>query len=168
MAIDHPVRRVTRCCAASGRDLLPGDAIVSVLLDEAGEVVRRDYTASAWSDPPAEAIAWWRSQLPGGGQAGPAPREVLLQLLDEWADRPDQTAARYVLALLLLRRRVLRPLADGFLTGLRGDPTQSEPTPTLRLTCRERDEPFEVVVATPTAQEAALIQERLSELLGAA
>ncbi|MEQ8849833.1 hypothetical protein [Botrimarina sp.] len=168
MAIDYSVRRATQHCAATGRELQPGEAIVSVLHDEAGEVVRRDYSAAAWDGPREGAIAWWRSRLPDDGKSGPAPREALLRLLDEWADRPDQVAARYVLALLLMRRRVLRPQADGFLTGLRGDPSGDEPAPALRLVCRERDEPFDVVVATPTAREATEIEQRLAELLGAA
>ena len=37
-----------------------------------------------------------------------APNDVLLELFDELADRPEQQDLRYVLTLLLVRRRVLR------------------------------------------------------------
>jgi len=166
MAIDYPVRRPTRRCAASDRELAPGEAFVSVLIDEAGDVVRRDYAASEWTAPPEGAIGWWRGLTPRSDGDTPAPREVLLGLLDEWADRPDEGAARYVLALLLVRRRVLRVVGEGFLAGLRGEATQDAGV--LRLICPERDEPIEVAVAAPGPGEAATIQQRLSELLGAA
>ncbi|TWU00237.1 hypothetical protein Pla108_11840 [Botrimarina colliarenosi] len=173
MAIDYSVRRCTRRCAATDRELAAGESFVSVLLDEGDEVVRRDYAASAWADlaekaPPEGAIAWWRSQMPGTGDAKPAPREALLSLLDEWADKPDQAPARYLLALLLVRRRVLRLQGESFLAGLQGETTDDGPTETLRLVCRERDDPIEVVIAPPNAEEAPRLQERLAELLGAA
>ncbi|QDT69847.1 hypothetical protein MalM25_27890 [Planctomycetes bacterium MalM25] len=167
MAIDYPVRRPTRRCEASDRDLKPGERFVSVLMNEAGEVTRRDYAAERWTAPPEGAIAWWRSQMPARGDAEPAPREALLGLLDEWADHPEQTSARYVLALLLVRRRVLSVQADSFLSGLRGE-EQDKPSDVLQLVCRERDDPFEIAVAPPSAEEAPEIQQRLSELLGAA
>lgn len=167
MAIDYPVRRPTRRCAATDREFAPGESVVSVLVEEGSDLVRRDYSAAAWNDPPEGAIGWWRSQTPASGGASPAPREVLLGLLDEWADRPEEAPARYVLALLLIRRRVLRHPTDSFLSGLRDeDPEQDNST--LRLVCRERDEPLEIAVAPPSPEEATHIQQRLSELLGAA
>lgn len=167
MATDYPVRRPTRRCAATDREFAPGEPVVSVLVDDGTDLVRRDYSASSWSKPPEGAIGWWRAHLPASGGASPAPREVLLGLLDEWADRPEEAPARYVLALLLVRRRVLRPQADSFLSGLR-DEAQDRDENVLRLTCRERDEPLRVAVAPPTPEEAPRIQQRLSELLGAA
>jgi hypothetical protein len=167
MAIDYAVRRCTRRCAALDRELRPGESFVSVLIDEGSEVVRRDYSVEGWGDPPGGAIAWWRSQTPDQAGGAPAPREVLLSLLDEWADRPEEASARYLLALLLVRRRVLRlQTDDSFAAGLRGD--DAEDTTTLRLACRDRAEPFEVAVAPPTADDAPALQHRLSELLGAA
>lgn len=169
MAIDFTVRRPTRRCAALDRDLAPGEAFVSLLIEESGEVVRQDYSAQAWKQAPEGTIAWWRGQMPAQGDATPAPREVLLSLLDEWADHPEEASARYLLALLLVRRRVLRLASGGFLQGLRGeeddDPSKAS---VLTLVCRERDEPLDVAIVQPTEQEAPLIQQRLSELLGAA
>ncbi len=140
-----------------------------MLVEEAGEVVRRDYSAQAWNEPPAEAIAWWRGKMPPQGDATPAPREVLLSLLDEWNDHPEKASARYLLALLLVRRRVLQPATGGFLQGLRGEADDDPATAsTLTLVCRDRDEPLEIAVVPPTREQAPIIQQRLSELLGAA
>ncbi len=169
MAIDYQVRRCTRRCAAADRELTAGESFVSVLIDEGDDVVRRDYSAAAWSGPPEGTIAWWRSAMPGGsGEAKPAPREALLALLDEWADKPDEAPARYLLALLLVRRRVLRLQGDGFLDGLRGQEAKASEVETLTLVCRDRDEPIEVAITPPSADEALRLQERLAELLGAA
>lgn len=168
MALDFTVRRPTRRCAASDRELAAGEAFVSVLVDEGAEVARRDYAVNAWTTPPEGAIAWWRAQMPGGGKPTPAPREVLLSLLDEWADHPEEAPARYLLALLLVRRRILRPQEDSFASGLRGEESSPHETATLKLVGRDRSEPVEVVVAPPTAEDAPRLQQRLAELLGAA
>jgi hypothetical protein len=172
MAIDFQVRRCTRRCAAADRELSAGESFVSVLVDEGSDVVRRDYSAAAWQSPPEGAIAWWRSTMPrggpGSGDAKPAPREALLALLDEWADKPEEAPARYLLALLLVRRRVLRLQGDGFLEGLHGKDAKPGGVETLTLVCRERDEPIEVAITPPSAGEAPRLQERLAELLGVA
>ena len=44
----------TRRCAATGRELRPGEAFYSVLTDEAAKLVRQDYSAEAWTGPPAD------------------------------------------------------------------------------------------------------------------
>lgn len=174
MAIDYQVRRCTRRCAAADRELTAGESFVSVLVDEGDDVVRRDYSAVSWNGPPEGTIAWWRSTMPGSGEAKPAPREALLALLDEWADKPEEAPARYLLALLLVRRRVLRLQGEGFLDGLHGKEAQhckeakQGEVETLTLVCRERDEPIEIAISPPTAEEAPRLQERLAELLGAA
>lgn len=139
---------------------------MSVLVDDGPELKRLDYAEAAWEGPPAGALGWWRSRIPQSGKPTPAPPEVLLGLLDEWAGRSDQAAARYVLALLLLRRRIAKPAEGGFLEGLHGE-DHDAPGP-LRLVCPERDEPVEVAVVHPTEQQTIEIQARLTELLGAA
>ncbi|MEO0529471.1 MAG: hypothetical protein AAF266_02725 [Planctomycetota bacterium] len=168
MALDYSVRRPTRRCSATDRELSPGEGFVSVLVDEGSEVVRRDYALSDWNEPPEHAIAWWRSEMPGGGKPTPAPREVLLSLLDEWADHPEQASARYLLALLLVRRRILSPQAESFAAGFRGEDRHAEDATTLKLVSRDRAEPIEVTVAPPSADDAPRVQARLAELLGAA
>lgn len=167
MATDYPVRRPTRRCAATDRELATGEPFVSVLVDDGRGLLRRDYSAAAWSEPPDGAIGWWRTKLPDDGATPQAPREVLLGLLDEWADKPERASTRYLLALLLIRRRILKPQADSFFSGLQGEAV-GEDAGLLRLVCRERDEPLEIAVSPPSAEEAPLIQQRLSELLGAA
>jgi len=42
----------------------PGETYYSALVAEGAEVTRHDYAADAWQGPPAEAIGWWKSQIP--------------------------------------------------------------------------------------------------------
>ncbi len=71
---------------------------------------RLDYTVEGWQGAPPGAIAWWKSRMPTreARKSQLAPSEVLLELfanLEEAADKPDM---RDVMALLLVRRRILR------------------------------------------------------------
>ena len=96
--MDFEVQRFTRRCAATDRELAPGESFYSVLLAEGAQVVRHDYAAEVWTGPPADALGWWKSQLPSA-DAKPkkphwAPNEVMLQLFDELAERPDQADLR--------------------------------------------------------------------------
>jgi hypothetical protein len=108
--MDYEVERCTRHCAQSGRELTEGEEFFSVLVTEKRDVRRHDYAVEAWPGPPQGAVAWWKSRMPTReakrGQL--APNEVLLELFAELENVPEKADMRYVLALLLVRRRVLR------------------------------------------------------------
>ena len=60
--MDFEVQRFTRRCAATDRELAPGELFYSVLLAEGAEVVRHDYAAEAWNGPTVRAApGWWKS-----------------------------------------------------------------------------------------------------------
>lgn len=108
--MDYELQRATRLCAATGRELAEGEVFYSVLVSHDRDVVRHDYAADAWQGPPGEALAWWKSQVPSRAarKAKMAPNEVLLEYFLELQSRPEQQDTLYVLALLLIRRRVLQ------------------------------------------------------------
>ncbi|TWT86760.1 hypothetical protein Mal64_35900 [Pseudobythopirellula maris] len=170
MAIDFEIRRPSRRCEATDRELAPGEAFYSVLVREDAEVVRRDVSAAAWTEPPDGSIGWWLARVPGAAE-GPrsAPSETLLGLFDLWADDPNEADARYVLSLLLVRRRVLRvePAPLAVLTDDRLDTEDADDAEKLRVSCPRRGESYDVLVRTPSAERVAEIQLRLDELLGA-
>ena len=169
MPLDYSVRRSTRRCAASDREFEAGESYVSALEEAEGEVVRRDYALQAWDGQNETVIAWWRSRMPAkNAKDQAAPPEVLLRLLDEWADRPEEAAPRYVLALLLIRRKVLRFSGGGLLDGLNEDEQSGGANETLRLVRPGGADEVEVPVTPPTAEEAPQVHARLTELLGAA
>ena len=101
------VPKPSKTCAATRRELKPGEAFFSVLFEEAGAVRRLDYAAENWTGPPPNAAGWWISTVPvvNEKKIKLAPNEILLELFEQLANQPD---VRYVLALLLIRRRLFR------------------------------------------------------------
>jgi hypothetical protein len=101
-----------KICAASGRALQVGERYYAVLHDHNGKFVRTDYSLTAWTEPPANAIAYWTGKVP------PADRpnkpiiddELLMECLNRLAESSDlnQIRFRYVVALLLMRRKRLK------------------------------------------------------------
>jgi hypothetical protein len=155
--MDYEVQRSARHCKTTGREFAPGEEFFSVLVAEGAELRRYDYAAEAWQGPPADAIGWWKSQLPAQNAKGShwAPNDVLLQCFDELAEQPDKQDMRYVLGLLLVRRRVMRVEEDQRASG--GE--------VLLLHCPRRDATYEVHVIVPDRARAYEIQQELARLL---
>ncbi|MEX0937671.1 MAG: hypothetical protein WDZ59_07400 [Pirellulales bacterium] len=156
--MDFEVQRCTRHCAATGRAFEPGEMFYSALLSEGKNVVRHDYGADSWNGPPEGALGWWKSRMPEKDAKRPtlAPNDVLLDLLDELADQPGSVDMRYVLSLLLVRRRVLR---------LEETEHDEEGREWTELYCPRRETTYRILATTPTPERAAEIQEELTKLL---
>lgn len=112
MVAEFDIQGPTRVCAVTGKPLVPGDRFVAVLTDRDGSLDRTDYAADVWPGPPAGAVAYWSARVP---EAGPArtPRiddAILLDCFDHLAadTDPSRVNFRYVVALLLMRRRRLK------------------------------------------------------------
>ena len=107
---DYEIQGPARVCAATGRELKPGDRFFAVLAESAGKLVRTDFAADAWQGPPAGALAHWAGRVP---VADHKPRKPVVNddLLLDCFDRlkgsadPDGLNFRYVAALLLMRRK---------------------------------------------------------------
>ena len=119
--------------------------------------MRRDIACGEWTGPVEGAIAWWKARVPLGDASKPklAPQDVLLNLFAELADRPDEAEFRYVLGLLLIRRRILK------LEETRRD-AQGE---LLILDCPRREEQYELRATTPDPTQTEQLQQRMIELL---
>jgi len=156
--IDYDIQRCSRRCAATDRELNVGEVCYSVLVPEGAAVVRRDYAAEAWPGPPAGALGWWQTTIvdPQAGRLHWAPSDVMLNYFERLLDDPAAEDARYVLALLLVRRRVLR------VEEYEKDAAGRE---TLVLHCGRNDATYRVTEAMPTPERAAAIQQQLAELL---
>ena len=155
---DFEVRSCRRVCCSTGRDLAAGDAYFSVLQMIDGKAERYDYCAEAWQGPPAENIGWWRSRVPQlGDQPRLAPAEVLLNLFVALAQQPQDSQFRYVLGLMLVRKRLLRH------DGVSRDELGNE---VLGLFATKRNEQFELLVDEPDSPEQVeQIQRRMIALL---
>jgi hypothetical protein len=109
---DYQIDASNRRCAASGRELRPGERVFTVLLDEGGKFVRRDYCTEAWQGPPANAFSFWAGRVPARDdqRRPPIDDELLLQCFHrlEGETEPNRVNFRYVVALLLMRRKRLK------------------------------------------------------------
>lgn len=113
-ATEYKVNRCSRRCCVQDRGLREGEWYYSVVLEEGDRWVRRDYSAEAWTAPPEGTIGWWKGRIPEAGQRQKvlAPDAVLVDQLRRMVAQPQQAALAYLLALQLLRRRILRPATD--------------------------------------------------------
>jgi hypothetical protein len=156
--MDYEVQRCTRQCAKTGRDLGPGEPFYSVLLADGAKLLRQDFCLEAWEGPPEGAVGWWKSQMPQpqATRARLAPNEVMLQLFDQIEGQPDKQDMRYVLALLLVRRRVMR---------LEQSDRDDDDREVLVLYCPRREVTYRVGAVTPDDERIQEIQDELAGLL---
>ena len=109
----YPTGRVGQTCFTSGRALAPGDHYVGALVDVEGVYERRDFAPDIWeqSAQPKGLFAFWRGVVPDEAKkkhpvlAPDSARDLFEQL--ESAEDDRQRALRYILALWLVRKRLL-------------------------------------------------------------
>ena len=158
--------KLSRVCAATGRPFEPGEKIFTFLFEEKGEIQRRDLCAEAFAATPRpdNALAWWSSRLPSGTEKKEklAPNEALTDFFESLADRPDEAALRYVLALLLTRRRVLRFEREEFDADVSERPGA---VPSVVFFSPRRETSYVVPVVEMTATEIAEVEARLLALV---
>jgi hypothetical protein len=156
--IDYDIQRCTRRCAATDRELNVGEICYSALVAAGAAVVRRDYSAESWQSPPENTIGWWKTTIvdPHAGRMHWAPNDVMLHYFERLLEDPAADDARYVLALLLVRRRVLR---------VEGHEQDAAGRETIVLYCSRNEAQYRVAEVMPTTERAAAIQNQLAELL---
>ena len=156
--MEYDIARPSRTCAASGRELAPGSVVFSALAAEGASLRRLDYAAECWHGPPEGTLAWWKTRLPLPGEQGPklAPGEILLSLFRQLEMQPERRELRYVLALLLVRRRVLK---------LESTAKEADGTETLELFSPAERQTCRVAVPPLSPERRQQIQEELCRLV---
>lgn len=105
-----------RACVSCGRQFSENEEFFSCLLAEPQGMTRQDYCLTCWKENRPKCISYWRSRVPPKQNTVPKipPTRRLLELFDslpphELAHDPETTLRiRYVLALLLMQKRVLK------------------------------------------------------------
>ena len=169
------IHRPHAACTQTGRSFVAGELLVSALVRSEGRLDRYDYSADAWTGQPANTLAWWRWTYPATTATGAtlAPADVLLDVLEELEGREPDAALRYLVAIELVRRRVLR-FIDRPLTNRRGTEVgagavsvsgQPAPPADLIVACRKRDREYVVRTVSPQQAAAPGVEERFTALL---
>jgi len=122
----YDVQRPTGRCAVTGRDLVPGEPYIAMLVEEGQALRRVDVGLEAWqaTQRPENLFCFWKTVAPEPNAKKKVfvDDEVLMNLLERLADadQPQRVAFRFVLALILMRKKLLRydrtdkrPAADG-------------------------------------------------------
>ncbi len=146
------VSRPTGICSISGDTLTPGTKAVAALIERQDDegFDRFDYSEASWeaASPPERLFSHWRYMVPDAEekQGIIIDDEVLLDLFErlDGDERPQRVAFRYILALVLLRKRKLQLVSraqddDGELWNLKFRGTDCDPV-TVRNPGIEEDE----------------------------
>ena len=156
--LEFDVQRFTRRCAETDRELEPGETFFSALVPHGGDVIRNDYCADSWKGPPENAIGWWQSEVPDpkSKKVHWAPSDVMLHYFLQLAEQDDNQDTRYILALLMIRKRILR---------LDDTERDDDGMERLHVYCSKNESEYEIPVVTPTNERIGVIQAELAELL---
>jgi hypothetical protein len=158
--MEYQIQANTRRCAVSGRELQAGEKFYSVLTEEHGKLVRLDYAADAWQGPPHGTFSFWSGRVPADEEQR-RPRiddELLADCFRrlEGTTEPGQLSFRYVVALLLMRRKRFR-FEEARVEGGRE---------IVCLRCNRTRTRHEVVNPRLTQEEMAAVQDEVFQVLG--
>jgi hypothetical protein len=106
------IEPTTRRCAVTGAELAEGQEFYAVLFDEDGRLRREDYSLDAWTGPPEGAFCHFRSRIPEKEKKERllVDDDVLINFFVRLADAEEESKLhfRFVLALILMRKRLLK------------------------------------------------------------
>lgn len=159
------IRSRSRECALSARPFTEGEPIYTAISfdTETGGYIRRDVSEACWEQEAAERppFSFWKSRYeppPVEEKAEIAPKEnvpaLLARLIEE--DDPRTENARFILAVMLERKRILSP-------------TDSKDTGQGRLLFYENKKTGEVfIIRDPqlSLDEIEQVQDEVAALLG--
>ena len=113
---EYHVSRSSGRCEASGQMMEPGSACIATLCERPNQegFDRKDFSLEAWEggSRPEGLYSYWRTVVPHP-DARPNPMvddSVLMDLFERLAsdDRPQRIAFRFVLGLILMRKKLLK------------------------------------------------------------
>jgi hypothetical protein len=112
MAQDWEVQPPSGRCALSGRELREGEEFYTVLFEDGESFRRADYSFEAWQGPPPGAFCHFKSRVPVKQKRKRllVDDEILISFFLRLASEtePLRLQFRFVLALILMRKRLLR------------------------------------------------------------
>ena len=153
--MEFNIRPAAKCCAKTGKPFQSGDICWSILVEKDGQMVRQNISSDVWEGPPQDAIGHWRTQITESAESG-RPKLDADSLFDyflQLSDSPNivQQQYRYVLALLLLRKRRL----------ILEEVVEIDERPTMRLVGSGGEGPFDVAEEELNEEQIDRLQQQL-------
>jgi hypothetical protein len=165
---DYKVNRCTRQCHVQNRPLREGEWYYSVIVETDDEFVRRDYAAEAWTGPPEDAVGWWKKRMPKSSERKLvlAPPAVLIDLVRQMESFPEKAKSRYLLALMLMRKRLLKP-ADRLPSSMDRDQARvaDDLPPVMTVQVISDGSTIDIPICEISRSESETLREQLNELL---
>lgn len=160
MAEAWHIARSTRTCAKTGEEIPPEVPYYSALVetDEEGWT-RRDYSADAWPEVDTSGFfSYWKNKgySPRQDKRPPVDYDRMLDFFDalEGSDERGKQMLRYVIALVLVRRRRLRL----------DDMSRTDKGDRLVVYDRRREATLEIIAPEATREDLEKTQEQLNYL----
>jgi len=115
MAKDYEISKTAGVCSSCGKELSPGEEFLAALKEAGEEFQREDRCLACWDaaggQGSPEALATWRTKVPQPQEKRKlfVDDELLINFFEalEGTDEPSKINFRFVLALVLMRKRLL-------------------------------------------------------------
>ncbi len=112
MAQQWEVETATGRCAVTGRAFEEGEEFYAVLFEDGDSFTRADYCLEAWQGAPEGAYCHFKTRVPVKEKRKNllVDQELLINFFERLAEEtePVRVQFRFVLALILMRKRLLR------------------------------------------------------------
>ncbi len=109
---DYQIAPHSGVCAISHKQMEEGEEFYAVLFETADGLERREYSLAAWTEPPEGYFCFWRARVPHKEQKKRlfVDDEVIINLFLRLEDSTEEIKLhfRFVLALILMRKRILK------------------------------------------------------------
>lgn len=163
MAKEFNISRTAGQCCQCGRDMAEQEEFMARVIDEQGQLVRRDWCMMCWpqrADTDGSVFGQWKSRVP----AREAPKrtfvddDVLVNFFHRLAEETDPSKVnfRFVLALMLMRKKLLT---------YEGAERDADGVEIWHMKRKGDDEVHRVVNPQLSEEQAAEVSEQLDEIL---
>jgi hypothetical protein len=154
--MEYHLKPLGKTCAATGQELRPGSNCYSVLVEQNGELARLDFAEESWTGPPPHTVAQWRNLVPRPVEVKrkALDPDALMNYFDQLTEEanPLNEKLRYILAILLLRKRRLK----------QEDPREGGDPDLMQFTSLQGEGTYEVRDPHLSDDELAELQEVLN------
>lgn len=164
----YDIARPTGVCAATGRPIYVGERYVAALIDSGADegLVRRDYALAAWEEgarpqPRESLFGYWCATMPEPNALKKTLieeheiTELFTQL--EGATQDNQIAFRFVLALILMRKRVIKYEGTGC-------DDRGRPTMLVRWAKRLAGDPEEIMTVVDPGMDERVVADAMDQI----